>query len=107
MFRATEYSHLDEFRQAIREINEANGWHEESRPFEADIALLHSEVSEMFEWWRKGFEVDSPEIAEEMADVFIRLVDTADRAGVELDQAIILKMEKNKAREHRHGGKRV
>ena len=39
----------------IREVNTANGRHEDVRPFGDDIALLHSEVSEMYEAYTLEF----------------------------------------------------
>lgn len=44
--------HLRCAAEEVNEVNVANGWFEEDRPFEADVALLHSEVSEMFEAYR-------------------------------------------------------
>lgn len=43
---------LLEWQTEIREINEANGWHDTERTFGDGTALLHSEVSEMFEAYR-------------------------------------------------------
>ena len=39
-------------QEEIYEVNEANGWYESERTFGDDIALLHTEVSEMFEAYR-------------------------------------------------------
>lgn len=36
----------------VREVNEANGWYESKRSFGEDVALLHSEASEMLEAYR-------------------------------------------------------
>lgn len=46
-------------------------------------------------------------IPSELADVLIRLVDTADRYGVDLDAAVAEKIRFNRTRGHRHGGKVV
>lgn len=43
---------LTELEQQVYEVNEANGWFEEDRTVGEDIALLHSEVSEMLEAYR-------------------------------------------------------
>lgn len=45
---------LAELEQQVYEVNEANGWFEEDRTVGDDIALLHSEVSEMLEAFRDG-----------------------------------------------------
>lgn len=38
----------------VEAVNRANGWYDDSRTFGDDIALLHSEVSEMLEAFRDG-----------------------------------------------------
>ena len=88
----------------VHAINYQNGWYDVPRDFSTDIALLHSEVSEAFEAWRKD---DPHHVGEELADIFIRLIDTCDRSGINLAQAYFAKRRKNKTRSYRHGGKRV
>lgn len=43
---------LSDWQAEVREVNEANGWHDTERTFGDGAALLHSEVSEMFEAYR-------------------------------------------------------
>jgi len=93
---------LEEIQQEIREINEMNGWFDKDRPFSADVALLHSEVSEMYEGFRHG---DWENVHEELADVFIRVLDTAERHGINLRREVERKLAKNRERGYRHGGK--
>jgi hypothetical protein len=51
-------------------------------------------------------ELFKPEgIPSELADVFIRLVDTAGRYGIDLDAAVAEKLVYNRGRGYRHGGK--
>jgi NTP pyrophosphatase (non-canonical NTP hydrolase) len=88
----------------IEEVNRANGWYDESRTFGEDIALLHSEVSEAFEGWRNN---DMENVAEELADILIRLLDTASRHNVDLYAETKRKIEKNRERGYKHGGKRI
>lgn len=93
---------LQEWQAEVREVNELNGWFDKDRPFSADIALLHSEVSEAYE----GFRNDDPEnVDEELADVFIRLMDTVERRGTDLAEEVRKKLRKNRERGYRHGGK--
>lgn len=70
----------------------------------AALALIHSEVTEALEAFRVG---DREGFDEELADILIRLLDTAGGLGVDLDEQVHLKLEKNRTRGHRHGGKRV
>lgn len=85
----------------------ANGWHDEPRSFGDEIALIHSEVSEALEEYRKTGDPTSPEVVEEMADIVIRLADLVGKHGIDLQQAIRDKMEKNAKRPYRHGGKHL
>lgn len=64
------------------------------------IDLIHSELSEMTEAARSG---DFLLFAEEMADVFIRLLHMAGAMNIDIEQEISIKMKKNEARPFRHG----
>lgn len=98
----------------IREINEANGWNVTQREdwaasdykVPAILALIHSEVSEALEAFRKG---DRDNFLEESADVFIRLLDMlgAFVEDGEFEMVVAKKLVKNQRRGYRHGGKRV
>ncbi len=51
---------------------------------------------------------DKPEgIAVEMADCLIRILDWAAHEGVDMDAIVRTKMEYNKTRTYRHGGKKL
>jgi len=100
---------LGELATTIREINRANGWNvtqpvDWSDPYKvpAILALIHSEVSEALEGFRKG---DRANVGEELADVLIRILDCAPGLEIDLDREVAAKLEKNKTRGYRHGGK--
>lgn len=85
------------------------------------ICLMHSELSEMLEAFRKGNPpcekpVDIVEegvtrrvtsMEEEVADLFIRLLDFCGRYKIDVGKVTLAKMAYNATRSHMHGGKRV
>ena len=53
----------------------------------------------------KRKELQDLHIAEELADIVIRVGDCAASHGLDLEAAVVAKMSKNKGRGHKHGGK--
>ena len=111
-----------------------HGWWEGERNFGEQIALMHSELSEVLEEFRnkrdytevyfthkgespcnpvhfenqinKECDQRKPEgIPIEFADVLIRIFDTCGKYGIDLEEAVKIKMEYNKHRPYRHGKK--
>lgn len=82
---------------------------------------MHDEISEFHEAWRNGT-FDKPcdkafqmHIAgldalncgeEELADIFIRVLDTARRLNIDIVRAVLTKHAFNQTRPHKHGNKR-
>lgn len=105
-------TYLDNLAQHIRQINEANGWNittpedwDNPYKFPAIIALIHSESSEALEAFRKD---DFDNFMEEMADVVIRVLDCVGCfSSRSFDEVIASKLEANRKRGYRHGGKKV
>lgn len=79
------------------------GWHESSPGWERMGLNIISEIIEAHEAWRNKRD---EKIGEELADAVIRIVDTAETMGIDLEEAITAKMAFNKTRPYKHGGKR-
>ena len=108
---------IEKLADEIHKINEANGWkvltpNDWPAPGEMEsvwriagvLALIHSEVSEALEALRH---YDKENFAEEMADIMIRLLDSSYGLGIDLTHEVRKKMEQNRQREYRHGGKAI
>ena len=89
------------------------GWWDTDRNFLEQIMLMVTELAEVVEEYRKGNKPRNVYVANgkpegipiELADLFIRVADTCGKYGIPLEEALKLKLEYNKTRSHRHGGK--
>ena len=84
----------------------AHGWYDTPVSFGEEVVLCHSELSEALQEFRVGgFGTRKDKITEELADTVIRIFTLSSRHQLDIEVAILKKMEKNKDRPYRHGGK--
>lgn len=112
MFRPPQIGALNDLASEIYNNAKAKGFHEykpevgvggvDARHLLSWMALITSEVSEAVEAIRVG---DKRGLAEELADVLIRTLDACAALDINIGQQVISKIEKNRTREVKHGGK--
>ena len=93
------------------EITEAHGFEETADRTGEKIALMHGELSEALEAYRKDINVSEhiPEFTgmeEEFADTIIRIMSFCQKNNIRVAQAILAKQAFNNARPYKHGGKK-
>lgn len=119
---------LNEVAAEIYQNNAEHGWYEHGLNFPEALALIHAEVSEVLEAWRRGREITKisyysehaltdhdttavtikPDgIPIELADIIIRVLGVCGYYKIDIDAAIAEKMAFNKDRPHRHGNLRA
>ena len=110
---------LELMARDVAYVNRLNGWYDDKRTFFDELFLITSEVVEAGEAWREsgfadqtlesdGTVLTKPEgVGSELADVLIRLLDTAYRHDIDLMAEYRRKLKYNLTRGYRHGGKRL
>lgn len=103
---------ISEWQKEVHALAIEKGWYEgEKRGVPELLCLIHSEISEALECYRKGenrlYHVNGkPEgFPVEVADAVIRILDMCGYLGIDLEFMIENKHEYNKSRPYRHGGK--
>jgi NTP pyrophosphatase (non-canonical NTP hydrolase) len=91
---------LKELSQAMQDFVTAKGWYQPDsrrrqtpRNIAISLSLEAAEVLEHFQW---GEDVqDKPELAGELADVTLYLLQLARLTGIDLEQAVLAKLDQN------------
>jgi NTP pyrophosphatase (non-canonical NTP hydrolase) len=104
--------HINEMAEAAFANAKAKGWVDRKVEVPEQVALLHSECTEMLEAFRNNEPVSwtdehgKPQgIGSELADILIRAGHYAILNGVDLEAEVVKKMAYNATRPFRHGGK--
>ena len=98
----------DNARITLHEKVHLRTWFEATTE-QAEIARMHSELSEWLEGIRKDPDMLDNHLPHftagvvEAADTIIRIFDTCAKRGYPLAQALLAKMEFNNSRPHKHG----
>lgn len=97
---------MNELAQESMSIAVDRGWlippWEDPNGVPAFLALIHSEVIEALEDFRENRRVG---FGEELADIIIRVLHLAAHLGIDIDEEVRGKMQRNQTRPYRHGGK--
>lgn len=85
---------LDELKKRIRRFNLDRDWDQFHSPenLAKSISIEAGELLECFQW---GEEYNIEDITDEMADVFVYLLDLSNKLGVDLLEVTNNKMSKN------------
>jgi hypothetical protein len=104
---------INDFVREIHNNAKEKGWHDEKRSALEIHALIHSEISEATEEVRSNrpsgmYTCEGKPEGEpvELVDAVIRIMDYFGSKGWDLEGILMAKMEYNKTRSYRHGGKK-
>lgn len=94
---------INEWKKTITEYAIDHGFNWTPSDIDTMLLRIHSEVSEAGEAAR---DENQQELAEEMADIFIRLANACEVMGIDLEAEVAKKHERNLQRDMLHGRKR-
>ncbi len=96
--------HLYELEDRMHAFVESKGWYEDNSPKQqiprnlaASLVIEAAEVLEHFQW--RDETADQEALASELADVALYLLQLASVCGINLEQAILNKLDENQSRE--------
>lgn len=82
----------------IRKFTEDRSWDQFHSPanLAKSISIEASELLECFQWSDDGYDIG--EVREELADVIVYCQDMLDKLGLDVDEIVNAKMDKNEAK---------
>lgn len=94
----SDISDIDELEELVAKFRDERDWKKYHNPKDLCISLNleSSELLELYQWKDKNECVDKERLGEEMADVFIYLLLLSDLMDVDLKNAVLEKIEKNR-----------
>lgn len=89
---------LDELKERIRKFNSDRDWAQFHTPenLAKSINIEAGELLECFQWLSENYNLE--DVKDEMADVFVYLLDLADKLNVDLVDITNKKMDKNETK---------
>lgn len=120
IYESKDFQVINKLAKHFWKVAQSKGFHDAPVDMSVSVSNLHSEVSEMWEAFRNNRlqqPCDKAEkmeamglpglncLEEELADIFIRCLDTAREHGVDLARAVVAKDAYNQSRPHKNGGK--
>lgn len=111
---------LKEWQKIVHDTARRSGWYDGELNeksvlrITSMLCLFHSEVSEALEDLRAGnMELSYDEkgkpvgFPSELADIIIRVLDTAEWLGIDMDEMLQIKNRYNESRQYKHGNKAI
>lgn len=89
---------LEELKNRIEKFNEDRDWDQFHSPdnLAKSISIEAGELLECFQWFNNEYNVE--DVGEEMADVFVYLLDLANKLNIDLIDITNKKIDKNEAK---------
>lgn len=89
---------LELLKQRIRKFNKDRDWEQFHTPenLAKSVNIEAGELLECFQWFSDNYNLE--DVKDEMADVFVCLLDLADKLNIDIVEATNNKMDKNEAK---------
>ncbi len=95
-----EATDLNDYMAQVRELIDAKGFSSDQEQIWQMLALIHSEISEAADAYKKGRSYD--EVGTELADAIIRILHLCSALDVDIEALYQAKMAKNWQRPYRY-----